>query len=76
MSRACIVILAGYACVVRSGTAQDQAYHLPPNVYCVPRPKNIRVVKKISKIVLGLEAEPHQGNPLLGVTISIGNSFS
>ena len=58
MSRACIIILAGYACVVRSGTAQDQAYHLPPNVYCVPRPKNIRVVKKISKIVLGLEAEP------------------
>ena len=27
----------------------------------MPRPKNIRVVKKISKIVLGLEAEPHQG---------------
>ena len=61
VSQTCITISAGYVCVVRLGTAQDQAYHLPPNVYCVPRPKNIRVVKKISKIVLGLEAEPHQG---------------
>ena len=34
---------------------------------CVPRPKNIRVVKKISKIVLGLEAVPRiRGLPTTG----------
>ena len=37
VSRACITIQAGYVCVVRSGTAQDQAYHLPPNVCHGPK---------------------------------------
>ena len=31
VSRAYITILAGYICVVRIGTALDQAYHLPPH---------------------------------------------
>ena len=40
----------------------------------MPRPKNIRVVKKFSKIVLGLEVESlYRDNPLLGVAISICN---
>ena len=71
MSRACIIILAGYACVVRWGTAQDQALRFPSSI---PWPNNIRVVKKISKIVLGLEVEFQiRDNPSLGVTIYICN---
>ena len=58
------IILAGYVCVVRPGIAQDQP--LQHKLFCLPFPSlkprpNIRVVKKIIKIVLGLEAEPHQG---------------
>ena len=70
VSRACITIPAGYVCDVRMGTALDKAHHLPP--YATP--KNIRVVKKFSKIVLGLEVESQfRDNPSLGVTIHICN---
>ena len=71
VSRAYITIPAGYVCVVRCGTAQDQALHFPSSI---PRPNNIRVVKKTSKIVLGLEVESQfRDNPSLGVTIHICN---
>ena len=71
VSRACITIPAGYVCVVRLGTAQDQALHFPSSI---PRPNNIRVVKKNSKIVFGLEVESQiRDNPSLGVTIHICN---
>ena len=66
-----ITILDGYICVVRIGTtALDQAYYIPPNV--CHGPKNIRVVKKISKIVLGLEAEPQTR----GLTITRGYHYT
>ena len=71
MSRAYITILAGYVCDVRIGTALDQALYFPSSI---PRPTNIRVVKKSSKIVLELEVESQiRDNPSLGVTIHIGN---
>ena len=71
VSRACIIIPAGYTCDVRNGTALDQALHFPSSI---PRPTNIRVVKKISKIVLGLEVESQfRDNPSLGVAVHICN---
>ena len=71
VSRAYITIPAGYVCDVRIGTALDQALYFPSSI---PRPTNIRVVKKISKIVLGLEVESQfRDNPSLGVTIYICN---
>ena len=79
VSRACITIPAGYVCVVRLGTAQDQPFQGrflgQESISCLfvcpslpmPRPNNIGVVKKISKIVLGLEAEPQiRGLPTSG----------
>ena len=64
VSRAYIAIPSDYICDVRVGTALDQTLHFPSSI---PRPNHIRVVKKISKIVLGLEAEPHiRGLPTTG----------
>ena len=73
MSRACITIQAGYVCVVRSGTAQDQAYHLPPNV--CHGSKTSGSWRRTVKLFLGLRLYPKSGAyPLLGVTtILIGN---
>ena len=73
VSRACITIQAGYVCVVRSGTAQDQAYHLPPNV--CHGPKTSGSWRRTLKLFLGLRLYPKSGAyPLLGVTtILIGN---
>ena len=69
VSRAYITILAGYVCDVRIGTALDQAFHFPSSI---PRPNTIRVVKKTSKIVLGLEVESQfRDNPSLGVAVHI-----
>ena len=63
VSRACITIQAGYVCVVRSGAAQDLSLFPSP---CHPSTTS-DVVKKISKIVLGLEAEPRiRGLPTSG----------
>ena len=40
----------------------------------IPRPNNIRVVKKVIEIVLWLEAEPHiRGLPITGFAEPIGN---
>ena len=73
VSRACITIQASYVCVVRSGTAQDQAYHLPPNV--CHGPKTSGSWRRTLKLFLGLRLYPKSGAyPLLGVTtILIGN---
>ena len=73
VSRACMPIPAGYVCVVRSGTAQDQAYHLPPNV--CHGPKTSGSWRRTLKLFLGLRLYPKSGAyPLLGVTtILIGN---
>ena len=73
VSRACIIISAGYVCVVRSGTAQDQAYHLPPNV--CHGSKTSGSWRRSVKLFLGLRLYPKSGAyPLLGVTtIHIGN---
>ena len=66
VSRACIIILAGYACIVRSG-AQDQAHHIPPNVY--HGPKTSGSCRRSVKLFLGLRLSPKSGAyPLLGVT--------
>ena len=74
VSRACITIQAGYVCVVRSGTAQDQAHHLPPNV--CHGPKTSGSWRRTLKLFLGLRLYPKSGAyPLLGVTtLLIGNS--
>ena len=65
--QAWVTILAGYVCVVKIGSAQDQALYFPSSI---PRPNNIRVVNKIRKIVLGIEVESQiRDNPSLGVAI-------
>ena len=59
---------AGYTFDVRIGTALDQV----PFSLLHTSTHNIRVLQKISKIVLGFEVESlHRDNPLLGVAIYI-----
>ena len=83
VSRACIIIPAGYVCVVRYGTAQDQPFQgwgfggmnsisypfLPIPSLLHTMAHTTRVMKKFSKIVLGLEVESRiRDNPSLRVT--------
>ena len=89
VSRACITIPAGYVCVVRSGTAQDQPFQgwifgagiqfpvfLSALSLPMPRPNNIRVLKKALRLFLGLRQNPSRGLPTTGgCHISIGNSW-
>ena len=74
MRPAIITTMVGYVCNVGIGTALDQAFHgqvvgkyiifyLFTCLFTssILQPNNIRVIKKIIEIVLGLETEPNKG---------------